>query len=130
MRRKGARPKPAATADSLFLETASAVCLGPTFMLLSSILVWFHYYVLAIPAMIFALSISFQVGNSAMQATAPREFSLTGLFCLIRFPTELLPLPLMVQALTLSIGIIMISLVIAYGLILREKEAGQAHAHH
>jgi hypothetical protein len=120
--KSGRTPQPVGTADSLFLETASAVCLGLTFMLLSSKVVWFHYYVLAIPAIILAFSISFRVGNSAMQATAPRALSLIALICLIRFPAELLPLPLVVQALMLNIGVIMISLVIAYGLMVREKD--------
>jgi hypothetical protein len=120
--KSGRTPQPFATADSLFLETASAVCLGLTFMLLTSKVVWFHYYVLAIPAIILAFSISFRVGNSAMQATAPRALSLIGMVCLIRFPAELLPLPLVVQVLMLNIGVIMISLVIAYGLMVREKD--------
>ncbi len=120
--KNGRTPQPAPAADSLFLETASAVCLGLTFMLLSSKLVWFHYYILAIPAIILAFSISFRVGNCAMQATAPRVLSVVGAVCLIRFPVELLPLPLVVQALTLNIGVIMISLVIAHGLMVREKD--------
>jgi len=84
--------------------------------------VWFHYYVLAIPAVILAVSLAFQAGNSAMQATAPRVLALIGLLCMIRFPAELLPLPLVVQVLTLNIGVILISLQIAYALLTRDKD--------
>lgn len=99
-----------------FFQAVAAVCLGLTFVLLSSTLVWFHYMVMAIPAILLALAIAFPAARAGTHTSALAVLAVAGLVCLTRFPLEALPLPLTVEVTMLNVGILAISAVIMYAL--------------
>lgn len=98
--------------DPMFFQTAAAVSLGLAFVLLGSTLVWYHYMVMAIPAVLLALA----VATRPAATTAARVLAFLGLVCLIRFPLEALPLPLTLRVLLLNLGIVAAATVILLAL--------------
>ncbi len=104
--------------DPGFFPAAAAVCLGLVFVLLSSTLVWFHYLLLGIPAVLLGLAVTF--GRNA--ATVPAGWqaaSLGSLVFLLNVPLWAVGLPLTVVVALLNLSLLAAAAVLVWALAYR-----------
>lgn len=101
--------------DPGYFPAAVAVSLGLVFVLLSAQLVWFHYLLLGIPAVLLALAATF--GRQAEWVPFGAQVAaLGGSVCLLEFPVAALGLPTVLRVAVLAGGLLTVAAVLLWAL--------------